>query len=254
VFQLDQVVPWGRSFDEYCRMFALKDADLTLRILGCGDGPASFNAEATRRGSTVISFDPIYKWEAVDIRQRIADTRDTILEQTRRNADEFVWDSIRSVDDLDRVRMGAMDSFLDDYAAGKAQGRYIEGALPTLPFADRSFDLALCSHLLFLYSDQLGEGFHHESLRELCRLAGEVRVFPLLALSGTRSPFVDGTIADLRGAGHEVSIESVPYEFQRGGNQMMRIRSRATYGLPGLQTDRHVNTILTYGSYTDDPY
>ena len=42
MFTLEQVVPWGRSFDEYCNMFALSSDDLALRILGCGDGPASF--------------------------------------------------------------------------------------------------------------------------------------------------------------------------------------------------------------------
>lgn len=226
MFHLDQVVPWGRSFDEYCRMFALSDQDLTRLILGCGDGPASFNADATRRGSKVISCDPIYKWDAADIRQRIAVTRETVLEQTRRNAGEFVWDSIGSIDELGRIRMAAMESFLDDYTHGKAQGRYIEGELPALRFTDRSFDLALCSHFLFLYSDQLGEAFHHRAALELCRVAGEIRVFPLLALGGSRSPFVDGTIDCLRDAGHDVSIEVVPYEFQRGANQMMRIRCR----------------------------
>ena len=33
-FTLDHVVPWGRSFDEYRRMFALTDDDLNTRILG----------------------------------------------------------------------------------------------------------------------------------------------------------------------------------------------------------------------------
>jgi hypothetical protein len=208
-------------------MFALSDEDLTRRILGCGDGPASFNAEATRLGSTVISCDPIYRWEAIDIRERVTTTRDEILEQTRRNAGEFVWDSIRSVDELGRIRMAAMDAFLDDFSDGKAQGRYVDNELPTLPFADRSFDLALCSHFLFLYSDQLGEAFHHQSLRELCRLAGDVRIFPVLALGGRRSPFIDDVMTRLRDEGHEVALEQVPYEFQRGANHMMRIRSRA---------------------------
>ena len=221
---MDQVVPWGRSFDEYCRMFALTDEDLTRRMFGCGDGPASFNAEATRRGSTVISCDPIYKWEAADIRARVTATRDEILEQTRRNAGDFVWNSIRSVDELGRIRMAAMEAFLDDFSAGKAQGRYVDNELPTLPFADRAFDLALCSHFLFLYSDQLGEAFHHQSLRELCRLAGEVRIFPVLALGGRPSPFIDSVMARLRDEGHDVALERVPYEFQRGANQMMRIR------------------------------
>jgi len=38
-FTLAKVVPWGRSYDEYIRMFSLTEADLGLRILGCGDGP-----------------------------------------------------------------------------------------------------------------------------------------------------------------------------------------------------------------------
>ena len=41
MFTLEQVVPWGRSFDEYCRMFALGDDHLALRILGCGEVPVS---------------------------------------------------------------------------------------------------------------------------------------------------------------------------------------------------------------------
>ena len=48
--KLEQVVPWGRSLAEYRAMFALSEADLQRRILGCGDGPASFNAEMTAAG------------------------------------------------------------------------------------------------------------------------------------------------------------------------------------------------------------
>lgn len=60
----------------------------------------------------------------------------------------------------------------------------------------------------------------------MCRVATEVRIFPLLALGGDRSPFVDRCAQDMRDTGHGVSIERVPNEFQRGGNQMTRIRSR----------------------------
>jgi hypothetical protein len=40
--ELDNVVPWGTSLD--ASWFALSDADLCSRLLGCGDGPASFNS------------------------------------------------------------------------------------------------------------------------------------------------------------------------------------------------------------------
>lgn len=224
VFTLDQVVPWGRSFDEYRRMFALDEADLARRILGCGDGPASFNAVASRRGMRVTSCDPVYRWSVDDLRVRIDQAYGEMLEQVRQNQEDFVWDAIPSVDELGRVRMDAMQAFLADYPGGAREGRYVDAALPSLPFGDRGFDLALCSHLLFLYSSQLGEAFHHAAVLELGRVAKEVRIFPLLALGSVPSPFVAGCTDLLRGSGYDVSIEPVPYEFQRGGHQMMRFR------------------------------
>jgi hypothetical protein len=224
MFTLDHVVPWGRSFDEYRRMFDLTGDELGLSIVGCGDGPASFNAEATRRGARIVSCDPIYRLDTAQIRDRIAATYDQILDQTRHNAEEFVWDSIQSVEELGQVRMAAMQDFLKDYDRGKAQGRYVDAELPALPFADTTFDLALCSHFLFLYTRQLSEAFHRSAIREMCRVAVEVRIFPLLALGGGESPYVASTVVEFRDSGFDVSIENVPYEFRRGGNRMMRLR------------------------------
>ena len=225
VFTLSSVVPWGRSFDEYRRMFALTEADLASRILGCGDGPASFNADLTRRGGRVVSSDPLYRFDAAQIQQRIEDTSAEVLAQARQNAHEFVWDdAIPDVEALKRVRMAAMTTFLDDYERGRREGRYVVAGLPSLPFADGAFDLALCSHFLFLYSQQRDAAFHVASMRELCRVAREVRVFPLLALGGHASPHVARVTTELQDRGYTVTIERVPYEFQRGGNEMMRVR------------------------------
>lgn len=60
----------------------------------------------------------------------------------------------------------------------------------------------------------------------ICRVAGEVRIFPLLALGGVPSPYVASMTAKLRDLNYLVTIERIPYEFQRGGNEMMRIRKR----------------------------
>jgi len=227
MFTLDRVVPWGRSFDEYCRMFALSSGDLRKRLLGCGDGPASFNAEATRHGHHVVSCDPLYRFDVAQIEERITATYDRVLDQARQNAHEFVWGGdFRDVTELGAARMAAMRNFLDDYESGQQAGRYVNAALPSLPFGNATFDLALCSHVLFLYSTQFGEEFHHVAVTELCRVAAEVRVFPLLALGGARSPFVDSCASRLEAAGFEAATERVPYEFQRGGNEMLRIRRR----------------------------
>lgn len=60
-------------------MFGLTEADLTRRLLGVGDGPAGFNSALTKQGGAVISVDPIYTFNATQIRGRIADTYETVL-------------------------------------------------------------------------------------------------------------------------------------------------------------------------------
>ena len=224
MFALDRVVPWGRSFDEYRRMFALSDADLQRRIVDCGAGPASFTVQATRRGAHALACDPLYQCDVEEIRQRIAETYDTVLAEMRRNQGEFVWGEIASVEELGAIRMAAMDEFLADYSMGRMAGRYVDAALPELPFLDASFDIALCSHLLFLYTDHLDDTFHFLAVREMCRIAADVRIFPLLSLDGVRSRFVDSIAQVFTHLGFKVAIEKVAYEFRRGGNEMMRIK------------------------------
>ena len=209
-------------------MFALTDADLKGRILGCADGPASFNAEATARGHSVISCDPIYGFSTSQIRERIRDTTEVILDQARRNQHEFVWTSIRSVEELREIRTASMETFLNDFDSGRRQGRYVVAELPALPFDNSTFRLALCSHFLFLYTEQLSEDFHVAAVAEMARVADDVRVFPLIALGGARSSHVAAVTERLRQAGAVVSIEKVAYEFQRGGNEMMRVRTPTT--------------------------
>ena len=220
-FTLDEVVPWGRSFDEYAAMFALDRHDLSRRILGCADGPASFNAEAAARGARVISCDPLYQFTAAQIAARIDDVAPVILEQTRASADGFVWDRFASVEELGRARHAAMDRFLDHYG-GDEGDHYVAAALPTLPFPDHSFDLALVSHFLFLYSEHLSFDFHLAAMRELCHVASEVRVFPILTLAREPSPYLNPLIECLARDGWSGRLERVGYEFQRGGNVMLR--------------------------------
>lgn len=76
---MEKVVPWGRSCDEYLAMFALSEEELRGRLLGCGDGPASFNCMMTRRGGHVVSVDPIYRFSADEIRNRIDETYEEVL-------------------------------------------------------------------------------------------------------------------------------------------------------------------------------
>ena len=102
----------------------------------------------------------------------------------------------------------------------------MEASLPDLPFDDGAFDLALPSHLLFLYSEQFDLAFHIRALEEMLRVAAEVRVFPLLQIGGTPSPHVEGVIDAFGSRSADATVEPVAYEFQRGGNRMLRLRRR----------------------------
>lgn len=224
-FTIDQVVPWGRNLEEYIRMFSLTSADLDKKILGCGDGQASFNAEMHEQGKQVVSVDPIYQFTATQIKQRITATADKIKEQLLENQQDYTWSTYHHPEALVNIRLAAMDVFLKDFVQGKQEGRYWEGALPKLPLADQSFDLALCSHFLFSYSLHLDADFHEHSIREMCRVSREVRIFPLLEVDGKRSRHLESLMERFKTAPSVMAtIVPVDYEFQKGGNQMLVCR------------------------------
>jgi len=222
-FELKNTVPWGRSLDEYTKIFGLTEIDFQSQIISFGDGPASFNSELTKLNGSVVSIDPIYQFSAAELEQRIAETAEIVLEQTRANQANFVWKTIRDVDHLAQIRLGSMANFIADFEIGKAQGRYQYHELPNkAKFADLSFDLGLSSHFLILYS-LLGVDFHIQSIAEMLRVCKEVRIFPLLNLDAGKSEVLEPIMEHFQ-HNFEVEIKAVEYEFQKGGNEMLVIK------------------------------
>ena len=203
-------------------MFALSSDELNQNILGCADGPASVNAELHEQGKHYVSVDPIYRFSARQIEERITATVPVIMKQLEENTSDYRWDYYQTPDQLLGIRQTAMRRFLQDYDQA-GTGRYIDGALPKLPFTDRSFDLVVCSYCLFTYSDQLTEEFHKQAILEMCRIGKEVRIFPLLTMSGQRSPYLPGVLRFLAEKSIDTDTIAVDYEFQKGGNQLLRL-------------------------------
>lgn len=221
-FELSKVVPWGRNLSEYRLMFRLSDDDMSKKIAGFGDGPASFNYEASAQGCDVTSFDPIYGFAENDLRSRIEEVRVTVMEQMRENIDNYVWTSIKSLDELENIRMSAMRLFLSDFEKGKAEGRYVCHELPQrLPYEDAAFDIGLSSHFLLMYT-MLGYDFHIRAITEMLRVCREVRIFPIVDLDANKTEMTADVINYFK-KDYNAEIVKTDYEFQKGDNKLLII-------------------------------
>lgn len=222
-FKLNSVVPWGRNLSEYRLMFQLDDIDMAKKIASFGDGPASFNYEASKLGTSVTSFDPIYQFSRQELQQRIEEVRITVMEQMKENKDNYVWTNIKSLEELENVRMSAMKLFLSDYEQGKKEKRYIFHSLPDrLPYKDDYFDIGLSSHFLLMYT-ALGYDFHIQAITEMLRVCKEIRIFPIVDLDADKTDLIAKVIEYFIND-YDVEIRKTQYEFQRGGNSMLVIR------------------------------
>ena len=225
--KLKNVVPWGRELQEYKDMFMLSNQDLaTKSILSCGDGPASFNSEATKLKAKVTSIDPIYQFSKDEISQRVKETKDIIIEQILQNKDKFVWKNFKNIDELISARLDAMQEFLDDFNEGKKEHRYIYQELPNLEFSKNSFDIVLSSHFLFLYSSHFDFKFHKNSILNMCKVAkSEVRIFPIYDLENNISCHLEPILDILQQNGYKSNIIKSNYEFQKGVNELLVIKT-----------------------------
>jgi hypothetical protein len=224
-FTLQDIVPWGRNLEEYRKMFRLTDQELKLPILSCADGPASFNAELTEMGGSCVSVDPLYAFSPLQIRNRIGETANEVYGQLCRNQDAYNWDFYQTPENLLKVRLSAMNRFLSDYEAGRSAERYREGSLPDLSFIPEKFELVLCSHFLFTYSGHLSGEFHKEAILQMLKKGHEIRIFPVCSLDGSPSPHLPEVELFLKQGNFKYNLELVDHEFQKGGNQMLRIFS-----------------------------
>ena len=222
--KLSGVVPWGRNIDEYREMFLLTDSDMKKKIAGFGDGPASFNCQASETGADVTSFDPIYQYSEKQLRERIKEVKTEILRQMAENSDNYVWDRIKNIDELERIRMTAMEMFLNDFEKGRAEGRYIFHTLPErLPYDDGTFDIGLSSHFLLMYTE-LGYDFHIKSISEMLRVCREIRIFPVCDLNSRKSELTERVIGYFKDNGFTADFLKTSYEFQKNADKMLRLR------------------------------
>lgn len=224
-FIMKNVVPWGRNLDEYRKMFSLSETELKSHIAGFGDGLASFNAECGRLGGQVTSFDPIYQFSATQLEKVIDEAKRRLVAQTAGNDTTANAETVRDINELEQRHKETVESFLDDFEAGKRQGRYINHEMPfKIPFPDNTFDLGLSSHFLLLYP-ALGFNFHRQSFEEMLRTCQEIRIFPTVDSGGRRSAPIEKVLD--RFAGHyDLTVQKASCHFMNGLHDMLVIRKK----------------------------
>jgi hypothetical protein len=199
-------------------MFDLSPADLAGPVLDCCAGGASFAAETPK----VLAVDPSYAAGFDEMARRVRASlpgTDAIIDDHR---DAFEWGWYGDPQRRLEIRNRACELFLADLRDNPSH--YVAGALPDLPLATDCVDLALCSHLLFTWSDQLDEQWHRAAIAELIRVSRrEVRIFPLVVQgTGEPVPFLDRLRSELPPS----ELRDVPYRFQRGARQMLVVDAR----------------------------
>jgi hypothetical protein len=187
----------ARSLAEYRAMFAASDAALRRYARTSVDELAAQAQADTDRGNRYIRTHP----------------------------EQYRWGFFADPADHYRHRHAALTRCTADRRAHPE--RYVPGELPHLPFADNAFELTVSSHLLFSYADRLDLAFHRDSIFELMRVTrDELRIYPLVAMGSVSYPYLDQLRAQLADHGITTQVVDVSYEFQAGGNQMLRCTHR----------------------------
>lgn len=217
---------WIYNFSDYEQMYGLSEKDLTKKILEFPGVVGSFNAQASAMGANVLSAGPLFALSTDEMtayandffeRQVLALSKNPkrlkAFSQEKKKQVMMLWEESKAL-------------FLHDYPIGKAAGRYVPVNLDNLPFKTHEFDLALCSHLLF--QKALPKGVSAiDLLQQLCDIALEVRLYPLLDDSGKITDELGPLMLALQARNYGVEVREVAYELQEGGNAMLRIWAQA---------------------------
>lgn len=228
-FNPSRITFYGRSIKEYSLMFNLDFESLPKsQFIDIPAGPASFCSEARALGHGVLSIDPCYSKTSEELFKIGLEDIDYINEKIRATSRERVWDFYKDPDDLKCKQKSYLKAFIDDFSSEHISGNpYVSASLPNLPFENNTFDYALSGHFLFSFHSQIGYSLTLDSIKELTRIAKEVRIFPLKSNEQSREsefPEMRRLLDDL--SLHEINyrIEDSAFEFQKGANQVMILK------------------------------
>lgn len=218
-----KLVLWGHDLDEYREMFELSDAQLSAKLLELGSGPTAVNGQLTQLGGHITSCDQLFSKDINELKKHVNDEFNFMMEEIRQDQSMFNWDAYGSIDNFFAKRRQGIESFFCDYNQDLEQKRYQAITDDQLPFDDFQFDLAFCSHYLFANIDNQDVEHHVNVIKEMCRVAQEARIFPLIDRFTNVSELLGPVLLQLQQANFGVEVKQVNYSLQEKGNAMLRV-------------------------------
>jgi hypothetical protein len=199
------------NLDDYRQIFALSEPDLQKKILEYPAGISSVNAELYALGHLIISGDPAYSLSPKEMR----DYASKILRENIAATDKSCQSALIAQWEQ------SLELFLSDYETGKKQGRYRAMDLPPFSNVEETYELLLCTD--FLFNPPVSSGTAQELMNELCKLAAEVRIFPLPQDKNAVAAELGPMMLALQQRNFGVEIRAVNYPPCNQASAMLRI-------------------------------
>lgn len=204
---------WVYSLADYRRVFDLTEQDLQKKLLDFPSGISSVNAELHALGYSIISADPIYNLSIQAMQTEVKQILEQLIAQIgeHEHAETIILQWRQST-----------ELFLADYELGKKQGRYRTHSLPPFEKVEQTFELLLCPDFLFDSLISL-EFSSQDIMNELCKLAAEVRIFPLPEAKTAVAAELGPIMLAFQQRNFGVEIRAVNYPIRNHNNAMLRI-------------------------------
>ncbi|MBA4696444.1 MAG: hypothetical protein H2069_03515 [Legionella sp.] len=213
---------WGYRTDEYLKMFDLT-LDPTKRFLEFACGPSAFNQDLHHHAGEVVSCDGLFEMDKEALNHCVETSFHEVTAKLALQPTLNLKEYNDNLETLINMRQKGLQLFFADYPKGKDEGRYLGIDHAKLPFDDFSFDIALSAYHFFVNPNIGDLDSYLNILKELARVAKEVRLFPLVDCRGEPSPLLGPVLLGLQQQNYGIEVKEVPYNLQPNGNAMLRL-------------------------------
>jgi hypothetical protein len=213
---------WIYGKEDYEQMFSISPSDLNKKILDYPGNLSSFNAEMYQEGHDIVSGDLAYNTLPKEIGDHVDHAFAAHLKDLKASATRLKNQTDVHYNEIIASWQKRKHIFLNDYPCGFNAKRYQFMQMPDLPFDDHHFELALCSDLIF-HTQLLKNNAMNHCVSELCRVAEEVRIFPLLNEAGKISDALGPIMLLLQQQNFGVEVKEVAFDKIKGSNAMLRV-------------------------------